>query len=422
MKKVLLLEDYLKIGEDSISEGYDQEFIEEALVVSEAEEIIDSIFEAKGDEEGKVKKFAKGVMSFFRGDLKKIRTLGNELKDSSVKKVTAKYEVEDKRRKLDDAVSNGKLDSEKAKQKKDDLATLQKDKEATLANKITDVKAEIDQIASDAGTGAADSAASAVKIAASLAANREILKYVEDREEKTAIVSKMKDQTSRIKDIQTGLKDDIEDAKAGKSPKPEAKPEAKPDAKPEAKPEAKPDAKPEVKVPPKKEPDEKKPESSDEKTMRVRQQLTSAQNDLRNTENAIEALEKKMKDISTGKVKFKSEEEKNAAKKDLSLKIDSKKVDIPDLKDILKDATDEWQKNEVEISKKDPKNNNPEVKVPPKKEPKPNSEPEPKRDRNFTYKDVSGKTKYVTAEDIDKAKEKVKKFNADIDLGTIKEA
>jgi chromosome segregation ATPase len=318
MKKVLLLEDYLKIGEDSISEGYDQEFIEEALVVSEAEEIIDSIFEAKGDEEGgKVKKFAKGVMSFFRGDLKKIRTLGNELKDSSVKKVTAKYEVEDKRRKLDDAVAGGKLDSEKAKQKKDDLTTLQKDKEATLANKITDVKAEIDQIASDAGTGAADSAASAVKIAASLAANREILKYVEDREKKTAIVSKMKEQTTKIKDIQTELKNAAENAKTGKT---QETPKTNTTSKPS---------------------EETKKDPADNLAS-ARAELTKAQNNLRDLKGAISAKTSRITDLKAGKYDKKEIKDPESLIKKLEDEKARMESDLPDyendVKTLVKDA------------------------------------------------------------------------------------
>jgi hypothetical protein len=432
MKKILLLEDYLNLGSQPIKEDYDREFIEESLVISEAEDVLDSIFEK--DEEGGLKKFAKGLMSFFKGDVKKIRTLGNELKGASVDKVKAKYETEEKKRKIDTAEKDGKLEKDSAKQKKDDLTSLQKDREAALTGKISDIKSEIDQIASDAGTGTADKAASAVKVAASLAANRELLKYIEDKEEKTTVLTKIKDQTSTVKDIQKELQDDVKQAKAGKpevkvppkkepdataeKPKDE-KPEVKvpPKKEPEAtaeKPKEEPKEKPEVKVPPKKEP-EKKSESPDEKTGRVRQELTNAQNDLRDAENSIDALEKRIKQISAGNVKFKSEEERNKARKDLILKIDSIKADIPDLKDNLKKATEEWQKDEVEISRRTPKNK-PEAKVPPKKE------PEPKKDRNFTYKDVNGKTKYVTAEDVDKAKEKVKKFNADIDLSTLKEA
>jgi flagellar biosynthesis chaperone FliJ len=41
--------------------------------------------------------------------------------------------------------------------------------------------------------------------------------------------------------------------------------------------------------------------------------------------------------------------------------------------------------------------------------------------KNFTYKDITGKTKFVTADNLDQAKEKVKKFNSKIDLNTIKE-
>jgi hypothetical protein len=317
MKKVLLLEDYLKIGKDPISEGYDQEFIEEALIISEAQEIIDSVFEAKGEEEGKIKKFAKGAVSFFRGDLKKIRTLGNELKDTSVKKVTAKYEVEDKRRKLDDAVADDKLDSEKAKQKKDDLTTLQKDKEATLANKITDVKAEIDQIASDAGTGSADSAASAVKIAASLAANREILKYVEDREKKTVIISKMKEQTNKIKNIQTELQNAAEDAKTGK-PAETSKPKPKPA--------------------------ETSKETKDpaDALSASRAELTKAQNNLRDLKGAISSKTSKIADIKAGKFDKKEIKDPEALIKKLEDEKARMESDLPDyendVKTLVKDA------------------------------------------------------------------------------------
>ena len=41
--------------------------------------------------------------------------------------------------------------------------------------------------------------------------------------------------------------------------------------------------------------------------------------------------------------------------------------------------------------------------------------------KNFTYKDVTGKTKFVTADNLEQAKEKVKKFNSKIDLNTVKE-
>lgn len=41
--------------------------------------------------------------------------------------------------------------------------------------------------------------------------------------------------------------------------------------------------------------------------------------------------------------------------------------------------------------------------------------------KNFTYKDVTGKTKFVTADNLKQAKAKVKEFNSKIDLDTVKE-
>jgi tRNA(Ile)-lysidine synthase len=40
--------------------------------------------------------------------------------------------------------------------------------------------------------------------------------------------------------------------------------------------------------------------------------------------------------------------------------------------------------------------------------------------KNFTYKDITGKTKFVTADNLEQAKAKVKKFDSKIDLNTIK--
>ena len=41
--------------------------------------------------------------------------------------------------------------------------------------------------------------------------------------------------------------------------------------------------------------------------------------------------------------------------------------------------------------------------------------------KNFTYKDITGKTKFITADNLEQAKAKVKEFNSKIDLNTIKE-
>jgi hypothetical protein len=41
--------------------------------------------------------------------------------------------------------------------------------------------------------------------------------------------------------------------------------------------------------------------------------------------------------------------------------------------------------------------------------------------RDFTYKDITGKEKFVSADNLEQAKERVKRFNSKIDLSTVKE-
>jgi hypothetical protein len=96
--------------------------------------------------------------------------------------------------------------------------------------------------------------------------------------------------------------------------------------------------------------------------------------------------------------------------------LQTKKKDLEDQKKAMAKNTKGPKKSEKKEDKKELKENN--ITSPDSKKVADNMKI---GSRDFTYKDITGKEKFVSADNLEQAKERVKRFNSKIDLSTVKE-